>query len=73
MAVLLCRSDGKPLLQPVPLEMRGMPRIELDYEPIPGHLGYLGKQVVKRTESQFACVEEPVEVTRKNRHDRYFG
>ncbi len=70
MAVVLCR-DGKPFSNPVPAELRGLPRISLDCEPVPGHLSYRGKQVTTRTESHLAYLEQPKEKTQKELHDRW--
>lgn len=58
MAVLLCRGDGKPFPTPPPLEMRGLPRIVVNYEPVPEHTSYLGKTVEARTEVLFNCKDQ---------------
>lgn len=70
MAVLLCR-DGKPYITPVPSELRGLPRISLDYEPVPDHCSYHGKPVITRTQSKFDYLDQPREKAQKDVHDRY--
>ena len=70
MAVLLCRGDGKPYPAPPPLELRGLPRIVVDYEPIPDHSGYQGKLVKARTETHLACKDQSGEEERKEAYDR---
>ncbi len=70
MAVLLCRSDGKPFPTPPPLEMRGLPRIIVDYEPLPEHSSYQGKQIATRTESHYACLDQPREEFFQDTYDR---
>lgn len=71
MAVLLCRSDGKPFPTPPPLELRGLPRIVVDYKPVPDHSSYQGKVVEARTESHFACAaDKPEDELWKDSYER---
>ena len=69
MAVVLCR-DGKPFINPVPSELRGLPRSSLEYKPVPNHSSYLGKRVTTRTESHFSCQDQPREKERKEVHEK---
>ena len=70
MAVLLCRGDGKPYPTPPPPEMRGLPRIVVDYEPIPDHQDYKGKAIKARTASQLTYSDRTREEHWREIHHR---
>ena len=71
MAVQLCRSDGKPFPFPPPPELQGLPRIVVDYQPLPNHSDHHGKLITVRSDSHYArASEEPREELRKNAYER---
>lgn len=71
MSVILCRSDGKPFPAPPLPELRGLPRIIVNYEPIPDHQGHQGKLISARSELNYACAEQTREEVRKDVYERW--
>ena len=50
--------------------MRGLPRIIVDYEPLPEHTSYQGKHIATRTESHYACLDQPRDELFKDTYER---
>ncbi len=70
MAVLLCRSDGKPFPVPPPPELKGFPKIVVDYQP-PPDLSGKGKLVTARSSLHYAHASgEPREKLRRDAYER---